>query len=291
MSLETATLTFPPQEGDKHSDEQGTTNVSLWQLISEDITCVFQRDPAARSRWEVTTLYPGIHAVMLQRVAHSLWQRGWRYFPRFISYVARWWTNIDLHPGAKIGRRFFIDHGACVVIGETAEIGNDVTLYHGVTLGGVSWNKGKRHPTLGNRVVIGAGAKILGPIELGNDVRVGANSVVVRNIPAGKTVVGIPGKIVQRSLARNENPEGIDLNHHLIPDPVAGAIQCLLDRIRSLEETVGKRGCLPEPEEEDGEECSHCDARDLCDDDAPDLAAKPIHFKKTGTPYNGFTGL
>ncbi len=252
---------------------------SLWQLIREDITCVFQRDPAARSRWEVATLYPGIHAVMLQRIAHSLWKRGWRYLPRFISYLGRWWTNVDIHPGAKIGRRFFIDHGACVVIGETAEIGDDVTLYHGVTLGGVSWNKGKRHPTLGNRVVVGAGAKILGPIELGNDVRVGANSVVVRNVPMGKTVVGIPAKIVQSKFARNDNPEGIDLNHHLIPDPVAGAIQCLLDRIRQLEESIGKRGCLPEQEDE-GEECNHCDARDLCEDDPAEIYIKPIQFKK-----------
>lgn len=267
-------------------------NLSLWGLIREDITCVFQRDPAARSRWEVATLYPGIHAVSLQRVAHSLWKRGWRYFPRFISYFARWWTNIDIHPGAKIGRRFFIDHGACVVIGETAEIGDDVTLYHGVTLGGVSWNKGKRHPTLGDRVVVGAGAKILGPIELGSDVRVGANSVVVRNVPADKTVVGIPAKVVQRKVARNDNPEGIDLNHHLIPDPVAGAIQCLLDRIRMLEENAGKRGCLHVPEEETGDECNHCDARDLCDDDLlQQVDVQPIYFKKTGNDNNGPTGF
>lgn len=274
------------------ADADYSPNPSLWGLIREDITCVFQRDPAARSRWEVATLYPGIHAVSLQRVAHSLWKRGWRYFPRFISYFARWWTNIDIHPGAKIGRRFFIDHGACVVIGETAEIGDDVTLYHGVTLGGVSWNKGKRHPTLGDRVVVGAGAKILGPIELGSDVRVGANSVVVRNVPADKTVVGIPAKVVQRKVARNDNPEGIDLNHHLIPDPVAGAIQCLLDRIRMLEENAGKRGCLHVPEEETGDECNHCDARDLCDDDLlQQVDVQPIYFKKTGNDNNGPTGF
>lgn len=255
---------------------------SLWQLIGEDITCVFQRDPAARSRFEVATLYPGIHAVMLQRMAYRLWQRGWRYLPRFIAYFARWWTNIDIHPGAKIGRRFFIDHGACVVIGETAEIGDDVTLYHGVTLGGVSWNQGKRHPTLGNRVVVGAGAKILGPIELGNDVRVGANSVVVRNVPVGKTVVGIPAKVVQSKVARNDNPEGIDLNHHLVPDPVAGAIQCLLDRIRMLEANAGKRGCLPEPDADAGEECSHCEARDLCTEELPQSTEQPIHFQARG---------
>ncbi|EIJ36524.1 serine O-acetyltransferase [Thiothrix nivea] len=271
MSLEIAASTTETTEYFK--------NPSFWRLISEDITCVFQRDPAARSRWEVATLYPGIHAVALQRIAHSLWKRNWRYFPRFISYTARWWTNIDIHPGAKIGRRFFIDHGACVVIGETAEIGDDVTLYHGVTLGGVSWNKGKRHPTLGDRVVVGAGAKILGPIELGNDVRVGANSVVVRNVASSKTVVGIPAKVVQRNTARNDNPEGIDLNHHLIPDPVAGAIQCLLDRIRLLEENAGKRGCLHVAEDDDGEECHHCDARDLCDDDLTSPTETTIHFK------------
>ncbi len=289
MSLED-TVKLPSALTLSHKVGGGTP--SFWRLIREDITCVFQRDPAARSRFEVATLYPGIHAVMLQRMAHSLWKRGWRYLPRFISYFARWWTNIDIHPGAKIGRRFFIDHGACVVIGETAEIGDDVTLYHGVTLGGVSWNKGKRHPTLGNRVVVGAGAKILGPIELGNEVRVGANSVVVRNVPAGKTVVGIPAKVVQSKLVRNDNPEGIDLNHHLIPDPVAGAIQCLLDRIRLLEENAGKRGCLPEVDADDGEECSHCDARDLCDDDLPSqIVEKPIHFKKTGNDNNGLTGF
>lgn len=271
MSLEVAASTT--------DNTEFTLNPSFWSLIREDITCVFQRDPAARSRWEVATLYPGIHAVALQRFAHTLWKRGWRYLPRFISYIARWWTNIDIHPGAKIGRRFFIDHGACVVIGETAEIGDDVTLYHGVTLGGVSWNKGKRHPTLGDRVVVGAGAKILGPIELANDVRVGANSVVVRNVSSGKTVVGIPAKVVQRNIARNDNPEGIDLNHHLIPDPVAGAIQCLLDRIRLLEENAGKRGCLHVPEEEDGEECNRCDARDLCDEDLPIPTEATIHFK------------
>ena len=149
------------------------------QLFKEDIDCVFQRDPAARTRAEIITTYPGVHAIMLYRVANRLWRRGRRYLPRLISYIGRIWTSIDIHPGATIGRRFFIDHGAGVVIGETAEVGDDVTLYHGVTLGGVSWNKGKRHPTLGDRVVVGAGAKILGPIEIGTDARVGANSVVV----------------------------------------------------------------------------------------------------------------
>ncbi|HEY9095188.1 MAG TPA: serine O-acetyltransferase, partial [Hydrogenophaga sp.] len=149
-----------------------------WSLVRGDVQCVLERDPAARSRIEVWTIYPGVQAVALHRLAHALWQRGWRYGPRWISFVARWLTNVDIHPGARIGERFFIDHGAGVVIGETAEIGKDVTLYHGVTLGGTTWNPGKRHPTLGDGVVVGAGAKILGPITVGEGARVAANSVV-----------------------------------------------------------------------------------------------------------------
>ena len=148
----------------------------LLRLLREDVSCVFQRDPAARSRFEVLTTYPGVHAILMQRIAHRLWNWRLRYLARLMSWFARFLTNIDIHPGATIGRRFFIDHGAGVVIGETAEIGDDVTLYHGVTLGGTTWNKGKRHPTLGDGVVVGAGAKILGAITLGAQVRVGANS-------------------------------------------------------------------------------------------------------------------
>ncbi len=232
---------------------------SVWASIREDIRCVFQRDPAARTKFEVITTYPGVQAILLYRLAHRLWRRGWRYLPRFLAYIARIWTSVDIHPAATIGRRFFIDHGAGVVIGETAEVGDDVTLYHGVTLGGVSWNPGKRHPTLGNRVVVGAGAKILGPITLESDVRVGANSVVIAPVSAGNTVVGIPGKVVQsRTVATESRPlDGIDLNHHLIPDPVAEAIGCLLDRIRHLEQRVGETAVE--------EECGHCDARQLCE--------------------------
>jgi len=164
-----------------------------------------------------------------------------------------------------IGRRFFIDHGTGVVIGETAEVGDDVTIYHGVTLGGTSWNQGKRHPTLGHHVVVGAGAKILGPITLGAGVKVGANSVVIKNVPPHKTVVGIPGKIVHTPDSGESSSHGIDLNHHLIPDPVAGAISCLLDRIRLLEEALGKGGCVPGGEQIE-DECHDCDARDVCDD-------------------------
>ena len=229
----------------RHHEAQ-TKGLSVWQMIREDVACVFQRDPAARTRLEVITTYPGIHAILLYRIAHRLWRRGWRYLPRLISYLGRIWTSIDIHPGASIGRRFFIDHGAGVVIGETAEVGEDVTLYHGVTLGGVSWTQGKRHPTLGDRVVVGA------------------NSVVISPVPEGKTVVGIPGKVVQSRRSDTTTVEGIDLNHHLIPDPVAEAIACLLERIRLLEQKVGTHGCLPGGETPE-DECVHCDARQVCE--------------------------
>lgn len=233
-------------------------------LLREDVKCVFERDPAARTSLEVLTTYPGVHALIMHRMAHGLWKRGWLYIARLIAYISRIWTSIDIHPGATIGRRFFIDHGTGVVIGETAEIGDDVTLYHGVTLGGTSWNQGKRHPTLEHSVVVGAGAKILGPITLGAGVKVGANSVVIKSVPQHKTVVGIPGKVVQMQESGELNPYGVDLNHHLIPDPVAGAISCLLDRIRLLEEAVGKGGCLPGGEHVE-DECYDCGARDVCE--------------------------
>lgn len=247
-------------------EKQRLRTDGIWALLKQDVRCVFERDPAARTVAEVLTTYPGVHAIVLYRIAHRLWCRQWRFSARFLSYVARIWTSIDIHPGARIGRRFFIDHGSGVVIGETAELGEDVTLYHGVTLGGTSWSKGKRHPTLGNGVVVGAGAKILGPITLGHNVKVGANSVVIRNVPEQRTVVGIPARIVQMDKVANLNPYGVDLNHHLIPDPVAGAINCLLDRIRLLEQAVGSHGCLPggtHPEDE----CDDCEARDVCDTD------------------------
>ncbi|MBK1720850.1 serine O-acetyltransferase [Thiocystis violacea] len=236
----------------------------VWSIIAEDVDCIFDRDPAARTRFEVYTTYPGIHAVILYRLAHPLWRRGLRWLPRFIAYIARIWTSIDIHPGADIGRRFFIDHGAGVVIGETAEIGDDVTLYHGVTLGGTSWRKGKRHPTLGDGCVVGAGAKILGPVILGQHVKVGANSVVIGNVPSDSTVVGIPAKVVKSRQSRNPNPHGIDLDHHLMPDPVAGAISCLLERIRHLEQAAGIHGCLPGGTEHE-DECGSCDAIQVCE--------------------------
>ena len=210
----------------------------LFALLREDVSCVFQRDPAARSTWEIITTYPGIHALLWHRVAYALWWRGLRYTARFVSFAARMFTQIDIHPGATIGRRFFIDHGCGVVIGETAEIGDDVTLYHGVTLGGVSWNPGKRHPTLASGVVVGAGAKILGPITVGRNARVGANSVVIQDVPEGMTVVGIPGRVVLPESQRRITDQGIDLDHHLMPDPVGKAIACLLDRIAHLEKQL-----------------------------------------------------
>lgn len=208
----------------------------LWRLVREDIACVKARDPAARNVMEVALLYPGVHAVIFYRFANLAWCRGMCFVARLLSWLARLVTNVDIHPGAKIGRRFFIDHGACVVIGETAEIGDDVTLYHGVTLGGTSWSPGKRHPTIMNGVLVGAGAKVLGPITVGAGARIGANSVVVDDVPPGMTVVGIPGKLVRALHDRRPRIDGrIDLDHHLMPDPVGEALTVLIDRIDFLE--------------------------------------------------------
>lgn len=213
----------------------GPVKLSLLKLIREDIGCVRQRDPAARSQIETLLTYPGVHAVIWYRVANRLWTGGWRFPARLLSWFGRFASNVDIHPGARIGRRFFIDHGACVVIGETAEIGDDVTLYHGVTLGGTSWFPGKRHPTLEDRVVVGAGAKILGPITVGAGSRVGANSVVIDSTPPDVTVVGIPARVVRPQLGHRRVVGRIDLDHHLMPDPVGDAIAVLLDRVEFLE--------------------------------------------------------
>ena len=207
---------------------------------------MFDRDPAARSYFEVLTTYPGVHAVLLHRVSHRLWHWRLKWLARFISSLARWLTGIEIHPAAKLGCRFFIDHGMGVVIGETAEIGDDCTLYHGVTLGGTSWDKGKRHPTLGDNVVVGAGAKVLGPITLGNGARVGSNAVVVKDVPGGSTVVGIPGRIVARQDKKSEQQEkrqafaekiGFDAYgmSQEMPDPVANAINRLLDHVHVMD--------------------------------------------------------
>lgn len=207
----------------------------ILQLLKEDLDCVFDRDPAARGRMEVLLTYPGLHAIIAHRLAHALWRRGLRFTARLLSFFARMFTQIDIHPGATIGRRFFIDHGCGVVIGETSEIGDDVTLYHGVTLGGVSWNAGKRHPTLCDGVMVGAGAKILGPVTVGKLARIGANSVVIHDIPESMTVVGIPGRVVLPEDLRRQPQRGIDLDHHLMPDPVGRAVATLLMRIDDLE--------------------------------------------------------
>lgn len=209
--------------------------MTLLKLIKQDLDCVFERDPAARNRLEVLLTYPGLHAIIAHRLAHGLWVRGWRFAARWMSYFSRMFTQIDIHPGATIGDRFFIDHGCGVVIGETAVIGDDVTLYHGVTLGGVSWNAGKRHPTLCDGVMVGAGAKILGPVTVGKNARIGANSVVIQDIPDSMTVVGIPGRVVLPDDQHRKPQQGIDLDHHLMPDPVGRAIAALLGRIDDLE--------------------------------------------------------
>lgn len=214
----------------------GPVPTSVWALIREDIACVKSRDPAARNTVEIVLTYPGVHAVIWHRLASRLWRRGVKFPARFLSWLGRFLTNVDIHPGATIGRRFFIDHGACVVIGETAEVGDDVTLYHGVTLGGTSWTAGKRHPTLRDGVLVGAGAKILGPITVGAGCRIGANSVVIEDVPPAMTVVGIPGRVVKPMADRRRLGDGrIDLEHHLMPDPVGEAIVSLLDRIEFLE--------------------------------------------------------
>ena len=209
--------------------------IAIWTLLREDIGCVKARDPAARHTLEIVLTYPGVHAVIFYRFANRLWKRNLRFPARLLSWLGRLLTNVDIHPGAKIGRRFFIDHGAGVVIGETAEIGNDVTLYHGVTLGGTSWSPGKRHPTIESGVLIGAGAKILGPIVVCAGARVGANSVVVEDVPPNMTVVGIPGRIVRESREWRRADGRVNLDHHLIPDPVGDALNRMLDRIEFLE--------------------------------------------------------
>ena len=209
--------------------------------IIEDVRSVFARDPAARNVFEILTCYSGVQAVILYRLTHFLWRYKLRWLARFISTLARWITGIEIHPGAVIGRRFFIDHGMGVVIGETAIIGDDCMLYHGVTLGGTTWDKVKRHPTLKNGVVIGAGAKILGPITLGNNVRVGSNSVVVRSIDDNETVVGIPGRIVRQKTEDEDSFDSYAAKASGISnDPTLQAVNSLIDRISEMEKQLEK---------------------------------------------------
>lgn len=206
--------------------------------IRNDIRSIFDRDPAARSVAEVLLCYPGLHAVWMYRVAHWFWTRRFYLIGRWISHLARWLTGIEIHPGATIGPGFFIDHGMGVVIGETAEIGEFVTLYHGVTLGGVSWRKEKRHPTIGNHVVVGVGAKILGPITVGDHSRIGANSVVVKDVPPNSVVVGVPGRITSQDGKKVPEPGREDLQHNLLHDVTMEGVQRLNHRLAALEREV-----------------------------------------------------
>ena len=216
----------------------------MFDHLREDISVVFERDPAARSTWEVLTTYPGLQALLVHRLARRLWRWNLKWLARFVSHLGRWLTGIEIHPGAQIGRRVFIDHGMGVVIGETAEIGDDSTLYHGVTLGGTSWNKGKRHPTLGKGVVVGAGAKILGPIFIGDGAKVGSNAVVVKDVPAGATAVGIPARNIDPTQAemRESKAQKMGFSAYAISadmnDPVVKAIHGLLDHTVVLDQRV-----------------------------------------------------
>ncbi|MFZ1472265.1 MAG: serine O-acetyltransferase [Anaerolineae bacterium] len=207
----------------------------MLETLRQDIQVIFARDPAARSVTEVLLFYPGLHAVWLHRVAHWLWQRKRRLLARGVSHVARAVTGIEIHPGAQIGPGFFIDHGMGTVIGETAEIGAHVTLYHNVTLGGVSWEKIKRHPTLEDHVVVGAGAQILGPIRIGAHSRVGANAVVVKDVPPGSVVSGVPGRVRGRNGDPLPEPAHEDLQHNRLPDPTMELLRELAARVVTLE--------------------------------------------------------
>jgi len=222
----------------------------MFKVLREDIRTVLREDPAARSTWEVIFCYPGLHALWLHRVAHFLWRHRLRLFGRLLSHLSRFATGIEIHPGASIGRRFFIDHGMGVVIGETSEIGDDVLIYQGVVLGGTSLQKRKRHPTIGNDVVIGAGATLLGAITIGDGARIGAGSVVVESVPPGATVVGVPGRVVEEGLR-----PVLDLEHGKLPDPVNEAIKHVLDeqerlaqRLNRLEESLRAHGALDKDE-------------------------------------------
>ncbi len=207
----------------------------MFKHIKEDISVVFERDPAARTHWEIITTYPGVHALLIHRLSHWVWRKRFFWIARFISHIGRWLTGIEIHPGATIGRRVFIDHGMGVVIGETAVIGDDCTLYHGVTLGGTSWNKGKRHPTLEQGVVIGAGAKVLGPITVGKGAKIGSNAVVVKDVPADATAVGIPARILDQETEsqRGTMAEKMGFSAYAVSDnlndPMTKAIHALLD--------------------------------------------------------------
>lgn len=250
----------------------------MFSQLREDIQSVFDRDPAARNTFEVLTSYPGLHAVIHHRINHWLWRSGFKWLARMLSTFSRWLTGVEIHPGAHIGRRFFIDHGMGVVIGETADIGDDVTLYHGVTLGGITWNKGKRHPTLGDGVVVGAGAKILGPFTVGANARIGSNAVVTKEVPEGATVVGIPGRIIRkqpkesgtedRQVQEMANKLGFDAYGVTseLPDPVAHSIKALLNHMHAVDTKIDSM-------------CGAMEAMgsDYCNEQLPEL--KPEDFE------------
>lgn len=213
--------------------------MQFFERVKEDINTVFREDPAASSVVEVALCYSGLHAIWWHRISSWFWHKGAKAFGRFLSQAARFFTGVEIHPGAKIGRRFFIDHGMGVVIGETTEIGNDVLIYQGVVLGGVSLEKTKRHPTIGNKVVIGAGAILLGPIKIGKGARVGAGSVVVNDVPDNATAVGVPGRVILPSVRKRIS--GVDLDHNKLPDPVIEVLHRLEQRIEDLERKCKER--------------------------------------------------
>lgn len=213
----------------------------MLKRLKQDIQVIFDRDPAVTSALEVILCYSGFHAIIMHRIAHKLYTMRLFLLARFISQINRFFTLIEIHPGARIGEGLFIDHGAGVVIGETAEIGNNVTIYQGVTLGGTGKDKGKRHPTIGNNVVISAGAKVLGSFTVGENVKIGAGSVVLKEVPPNCTVVGVPGRIVSREAASAEGISMIDLDHNKLPDPIAEVLINMQKRIEELENTVQRK--------------------------------------------------
>ncbi len=210
----------------------------MFTTLRNDINSIFDRDPAARSVAEILVCYPGLHAIWMYRISHWFWTRRFYLIGRWLSHLARFLTGIEIHPGAQIGAGFFIDHGMGVVIGETAEIGDFVTLYHGVTLGGVSWRKEKRHPTIGNHVVVGVGAKILGPITVGDHSRIGANSVVVKDVPSNSVVVGVPGRVTSQDGQKVQDAGREDLQHNILHDVTLEGVQRLNRRLAALEADV-----------------------------------------------------
>lgn len=257
----------------------------MLRRIRQDVACVFDRDPAARNTFEVLTTYPGVHAIIHYRLANWLWCKGMKWLARLLSTFSRWVTGIEIHPGATIGDRFFIDHGMGVVIGETAEIGNDCTLYHGVTLGGTSWNKGKRHPTLCDGVVVGAGAKVLGPIVVNEGARIGSNAVVTKEVPAGVSVVGIPGRIVRKpdpelDKRRKDIADKIGFDAYgmvdEMPDPIARSVNNLMDHMLAVDDKINNI-C----------KSLHKLGDTSCDEAMPELKASHVESLADGDP----TGL